>query len=1017
MTLPADIPLLSAASGVLVLCLITLILLMLNTGRNRIVGFILLTSCLILVAFLTLEPSLSNLPEPKTRLPEGENTSDTRAQEASQSSVEELKNEKRDSFLELSASWQESGNSSWTNKSWRVQFLEPRPDLSMLHDWNPHIRLQALSTPAKKMICWTTKAVSSALSMNCAEREMTHSIEILDERVEVIAFTDTGEVAGVGLPGNNTHKIIFGYATPTAFASEETCLLGFERGRSCLYARAFPGYADSAVVLVSSDPTVQQAVRSFGLPVYSPTAWSDWLQGSQPSRMCVKTQLPFASFDALSPIDASNLKSERQVQQVLAVLRQRAHCPHLQKIALPNLTSEYDLASLRSLLFDLKQRPIWITTPARFSERIDATRSNIKLFTEKLETHEAVNIEVNQPLSFLALVMASPNVSSNSILETVRPEGVDGSWQLRRVETQVLTMVFESMESSLRLFTRPSQGNSYLKNTITLMRLHILVCLIVALSIHGLQIVGNWNLESRKLFFPVTFFSVWLICLLWSWYSYDKSQHFQQWRGAVTDGMLTMRGKYFFVDEWPAAWSFAVQKNENQGDLGKALPDGWELTKANLLKKSKSAGGHGNIRPIKPSIEHSFIYDHKPTIYLWDSQAARNSFFRNSSGLRLALFAWRDALLSWDFKYQEIDDQDLGQLAGEAAEGSILIAPDLQFLNLATLAGLEKYISSGGRLVFSEVAEGYQNSDSFRILSQSRDHRLLAGLSQAGFGQSLSRKYSHFSTPIGGDAVVDQYHRVLPGKDFSRWYSAKPFGKGMIYFIGFSPTNRIMRGLAHEMMAQVSGFDLRVVSPRQQLCLASLIIEPWGVPPAQLAARFKQLAKREIPYGLLFDPRSLIDVYPWWKEVIGKNAVIFSIGGNKSDRRLASVMSQDLLRQGETVFAASQSTIDNLGGGPGILVPFTYVGARNQLHDGLFQCQFGLAKPMVVSAKLLAEIIPYLEQEQGQGTRWVSIQEWARIAADASVANRGQFEDVVYRSTAQELFNYRRVEGQRHEHE
>ena len=762
---------------------------------------------------------------------------------------------------------------------------------------------------------------------------------------------------------------------------EELCLQSLARGAGCVAAETFPSATLSAIAVRPSDFIQGQVFREFDIPRLGESdealAIYDEDQSvtiethsdadlNEPCGGMMGDQISALRLDRVASL-LREARSERDLTRSLQGLDHLRRCPGLFILELPRLEFRQERSALRSLMTQLRERPIWLTTPKSLWSRAKKIAqvqlawrpSDLSLWLRPTEQIEAFSMTVILPFA----------VSDAEIGE------------VRRSDSSVETQFFRTGPSSFRvsmnrlgkdtaillprlLLSTDRRGDStffdwtgFLQASLLAFTLATLTALLQSI----LSFSGFW-----RAFFPGTFSTVFSVVFLWVFLGYRVALAPNDFSQSVAAIERPSVPKHIFLRDWPDEWL----KNPTNQILGQtpAVKDEWAKW-ATLFAEAKS---EAKLRLSTPAGKVAILEtariprESMPAggrIFLWDDTRARNFHFRKNPDYSTWVLAW-EALFKNRKMHSEMRLDTTAEPLVQSGPDLILI-PDARFLSEADLGVLKTWVEGGGTLV---VSDGPAPTG----VSLPRAGEWLKA---AGLGRGISRGYARVKLPGARGVTLSQNYRSvarkndgLTGDAEPDWFGSTAVGEGRVFYLGLAPLESSTQDLLSSWLNGILGGRV-VTVPASATCASSVLLEPWGAPPEAIRRAARVLRSKSVPVQWLVDAQSFTKMLPSWREEFEHDGVIFRDEGTRESREVASILSRKFKSSGDGVLVFARPRKASGGMSPSAqateagpdgarLVSFvefpTAGNAKESLQAWNADCVFGAADPRLIPSAWLA---------------------------------------------------------------
>ena len=870
-------------------------------------------------------------------------------------------------------------------------------------------------------ICWRRAPGFPLATGLCSSRQAKY---MLDQRPSDIArLADGSATASILKKEKSTVALITHEIPKSDLAQEEACLLALASGRLCAAVEILPGPTMTALSFSTMDAINQQVLEEFGYTLRRDVEQSMHVYDEadlptvdkQVSMNEVERCRGFVDRATLQVNDltwmSSTLRSigtEAELSKELRKLRGMLKCPSLMGLELPSLGMKSARAGVRSLLRQVLDNPIWVTTPSSYMYRARRT-AKVELGLNPQNSH--LWIRSPEKIRKLSLTLVTPNSFPEEILVHMTIGGTSGAWRVYHVDPVALRVVLDNalgtawidLHEFTASLTRPQLRMTAFLGTTgvvpSLLLAYVLAGLLafVQAASPGAERRGHWSLT----FIPVAFVSFILVFV--SYYYARKPAGGEPSVLAIENPPMPA---HVFLREWPDDWfvpppvpmaaASAPNPSISSARWTKVLGDVQNKVKEQSQSGGPSTRATSSYLGVEPG--QSRMVDARPVV-IWDNPRARNFYFRRSPSYQTTLLSWRALGAQQSPRWNVIEGSELTK--GDLPARGILVIPDLVFASAQDVGLIQSFVSEGGVLVFSERIAG-ENTVASNIPSEGP---FAEAMRNAGAGRGRKSFYSQVA--ITGLALdgLNSLHNTVDGE----WLRGASFGSGAVVFLGAQPLDSQSQLAAMTILRRLQGERVVVDEPGPG-CATALFIAPFG-PKEQLTALASQLSSQGLDVKWQVDPVSFSRMIATWGPQFRSDGVAYTDDGTAATRFTAEGLWKEFIgKDGSSrmMFASSKRGAPGLLEGPaGDLYPVqTLTGDKNAtVQRWISECRLGFAQPRLLPGGQSAEDIKEwgeVIKRLGKGST-LKLAEYGKRAS-ASNSGGGAKRELRYRLDSPLLF-------------
>jgi len=737
------------------------------------------------------------------------------------------------------------------------------------------------------------------------------------------AISSDGKLSFIHLKQSGASK--YGISTIPLEGSPETlCLYELSKGSACAGIEILPEGALSVLFLEASDPIQKQVLEEF--KVTSSRLSELQIQNSENRFECggfdSKNNIITVSHPSIKN-SLSKVTSENELTEVIQEFNTNLPCPGPLSVEMPIFTNKKIEPTTRSFIAQLLEKPFWITPPNSYLGR------KRKIEQSQL-TQEGYKLQIKSPVEIkkFAVTIISPVTFDEDILHFIKPSNIN-NFKIYRIGTTTFRFVTNLQPNiAFNVDTAPilrgtNAVNASAVSDWTGFNRSMLFALTLALIISWLQGIATSRTEKQA-FFPMTFFYICFIGLLWFFLSSRASYLGDQGTAELVEERPP-DPQYITIHDWNESWwkkNIEVQEVHQASNL--IVSASWRA-EVELAKKAAQASIPTNeaMKYLDLNVKADPQYLTQTNILIWDAPEVRNWYFRKSPTYSSALTAWQSLLKIPDIK-GEIDSSthlDFNRIDKK----TIVVVLDLSLLSEENQKSLSDWVSSGGTVLYHQALDSTLSKDPELYQKKSYSKVIDA------FGNPLEINRSHFIQNKTGE-----------------WYSIKNIGSGRKVFAGIIPYQANTQQLLKQFLHGLSKSEVSVNSVKQDGCHTALLAEPYGASTEILRGFSNHLRESGIPLQWAFSAESFALMAPTWKAVLTTNNIVFLDDSKPVTRAFATELFQRFFKvSSKPVFITIHDEKPNLIGPEALLV-------RSEILESMdtweASCITGVSRPRLLSS-------------------------------------------------------------------
>lgn len=797
--------------------------------------------------------------------------------------------------------------------------------------------IKTLPEERQASVCFAASRSLPMASGRCAARRYRLAFE---ETLEPIALSSTGDVVAAVAPVGKGIAVLLLYSPAAEPLPEEACLSATAKGNACAFVGLLPGDAQRALVIEAGD--FGDLLTEFGLPRSNGDA-------------CGAPRL--AELD----VALQNAADDRDVLAVAGKIAVASKGHGLSTIRLPLKVEDKDGVErqtrvLRSFAATMFRSPYWLTTCEEYAAR-----------AVNLATHGVAKVgsqlSVTMPMvdSALYVMAPSPFNPSQALLQSSLSES--SGWRYARLSPSVARLSWKLGVTNLRLpidrLLAARDGDLLPHDQYPVSA--ACVGLLAAMSLNFLQLVAGRHRRVRRVFWPGTVLPV--ACMIFLLVNYSLREVYQATGsgGAVVLSLRANDRPTTFVKDWPA-------EKIPQSSFEDTTASVWRQYAAAIAPEPSVGEGAQASLPDLHFKEQTLVSGTVPVvefganakIFLHDGVAARNWYFRRSTGYRTATTAWRAWLEREQRSFEVVDDEDLTSKLDPSVK--LLISPDLRFVAGPALNALDVWIKDGGVLLFSERpgdAPALPPSGSPAAAGSDFAQALVA----CGLNASSSAKYSTTSW-VGKEFSFTSDHRLVsPDGRRKDVVCGRRVGAGAVVFSGIDPVTAGDVEWLRMLVAGLTGGSLKMRG-MAGACRTQLLVQPFGAAEGQLVDGLAALQAAGYPVSIAVDPASYPAVGPTFEAAFARFPVVLVSDGTAKSLQQAA----RLLAAGAKVDSAV-ALVGELDGaakvkaskpaavqGKSLMLGRAEALSPTRVGPWFDECRLGVGRPRLIAAKDMAKL-------------------------------------------------------------
>ena len=737
------------------------------------------------------------------------------------------------------------------------------------------------------------------------------------------AISSDGKSSFIQLKQTGASK--YGITTISLEGSPETlCLSELSKGSACAGVEIVPEGALSVLFLDASDSLQKQAMEEFKIPAVH--AKNLQILSSQNLYECGGIDLKNNIITTTHPTlknKLSKVTSENELTEVIQDFNTNLHCPGPLSIEIPVFTNKKIEPTTRSFLTQLLEKPFWITPPESYLDR--------KQKVEQIQlTQEGYKLQIKSPVEIkkFAITIMNPVTFDEEILRFIKPSNINdlkvyriGATTFRFVSNLLPNIDFSVDTSPILRGTNAS--NSSAVSDWTGFNRSMLFALTLALLISWLQGVATAKSEKQA-FFPMTFFYISFIGLLWFFLSSRASYLGYQGAAELAEERPT-DPQYITIHDWNEDWwKKNIEDQEVHIATNQTISASWRAEVELARKKS-----HEDI-PTSEAMKYlDLAYKADPKylsqvdILIWDAPEVRNWYFRKSPTYSSAFTAWQSILKLPEIKGEINASTNLD--FSKISKKTIVVVLDLTQLSERNQKELSEWVNAGGTVLYHAALDPALSKD-----PESFQKRAYSKIIDA-FGTPLEINRAHFIQSKTGE-----------------WFNVKNSGSGRKVFAGVVPYQTSSQLLLKELLHGLNRSEVVVNSFHNDGCHTAILAEPYGASTEVLRGFASQLKSAGIPLQWVFSAESFARMAPEWRNIISTGNILFLDDSKAESRMFAIELYQRFFKvTSKPVFVNIRDEKQNLIGPEALLV-------RSEILDSVesweASCITGISRPRLITS-------------------------------------------------------------------
>jgi len=518
---------------------------------------------------------------------------------------------------------------------------------------------------ATQEICWQRTKEFFLATPHCVSRPVKYFLEPAQGD---LARNSKGQATVRVRVVNEKSLVLITHAIPEKPSREEACLLGLASGQLCAAVELLPGQSVEALSFSTQDSVNEQVLEEFGLSqkkdvasalkVYSELDLPKIRLFPESTSQCQgfsesADEFRVSELNRLTQF-LENVENESEMSREIRTLLNQSDCPGLRILELPRLKFRNPRSGARSLLRQILDKPIWMTTPTSYLYR---ARKTDRVELGKLEQSKGLDlpkiwIRTPDRIRKLGLTIMSPVTFPEEILVNLGVEGASDYWRVYSFGASAFRVVFEqtSGEASIDLkkfvqsLNQPQIGFRGLLATTGFLPSLLLAYILGAL----LAFVQAVSPGSRKRtpwifsFAAVTFIGFVLVFASY----YSARQPFGLGETSVLNLETPREPSHLFLREWPESWFETTPQNlpATAGPDLRPKTAKWVKALTTAEAEAKQASTAGAL----PRLTESYLgfevgrrsFQNPKSVVIWDHPRARNFYFRRSPTYQSSLLSW-----------------------------------------------------------------------------------------------------------------------------------------------------------------------------------------------------------------------------------------------------------------------------------------------------------------------------------------------------------------------------------------
>ena len=751
----------------------------------------------------------------------------------------------------------------------------------------------------QESVCWVRSDLFPFASGRCLSQSVRYTLAASPTD---LARTQNGDaVAAAFRHKDRLFALILNAPLPLvpgaqmAYSPEELCLESLSIGNSCAAIELMPTATVSALALKPADRTQAKILREFEIPrideVDSSLAIYDeegplelaLIDDRKNPHACggvgEKGQITAVKLQRLSE-NLQRVRGEPDLSDALEVLDEFRNCPSIGILELPAMHVRREQATLRSLLTQMRERPIWITDPESLRSRgrkVDSVRMGWRGVEDTLWVRPG-NVIENLALTVL---VSKPVPDADLVRVSVSDPSI--SVQVHRLTPSAFRVSLDRVADAFALRFAPGiTANAAQVSTFFMDWTGFATGALIGMIIAGLtslfQSVVSTPRRARP-FYAGTFLAVFSVVFVWVFLSYRTALLPSGTLASVAWIERAYAPRHVFLRDWPETWLDAPVNKLTK--LPMNIRDAWArwatlLTTAKSEAQARLATRPGKVSVYQLSRIPQSVRRSAGRVVVWDDPRARNWHFRKNPNYQTWITSWAGLL-----RKRGTGSVETGTLESVLNSGpQLFVIPDAHFLDAGDSERLQAWVRSGNTLVVSDGPAG--NSPSSGSISWLRE---------SGFGQGVVQGYSKIILPNGRQMEISFPHRVVhsaSGPEAS-WFGASQLGSGRVFYAGMAPVNTEAEELFNLLLGGILG-DTVMAADTGRVCTSTVLLQPWGAPIDRIRSFAQSLRSRSIPFHWLVDPVSFAKMVPAWEHEFLRDGVVFRDDGSRVNRELADIL-------------------------------------------------------------------------------------------------------------------------------
>ncbi len=717
----------------------------------------------------------------------------------------------------------------------------------------------------------------------------------------------------------------YGITTISLDGSPETlCLSELSKGSACAGVEILPDGALSVLFLEATDPIQKHVMEEFKVPDMS--LGELHLQNSDHQFNCggfdLKNNLTTITHTSLKT-RLSQINSENELTEVIQDLNSHLPCPGPISLEVPVFLNRKLEPTTRSFLTQVLEKPFWVTPPASYFGR--------KQKIEKTELfQDGYKLVVKSPIEIknFAITIMSPVTFDEEILHFIKPSNINdfkiyriGATTFRLVSNLVKDLDFSVDTAPLLRGT--SASNASTVSDWTGFNRSMLFALSLALIISWLQGFATARTE-KQVFFPMTFFYICFIGLLWFFLSSRASYLGDQGVANLTEERLS-DPQYITVRDWNENWWKKDLEDQEVHQASSQSNNASWRAEVELARKASNSNIPTaeaiKFLDLNPSANPKYLSQVR--IQVWDAPEVRNWYFRKSPSYASALTAWQSLLQFPEIK-GEIDSSATLDF-NHINHNTIIVVLDYALLSESNQKALNDWISNGGTAVFHTALDSALSKDP--ELFQKKNYSKIPD----AFGVPLEINRTHFIQSKTGD-----------------WFNIKKIGSGRKVFAGVVPYQTNSLQLLKELLHGLNRSSVVVNSFHDDGCHTAIFAEPYGASSETLRSFSNHLKATGVNIQWAISAESFARMAPEWKNTFTPQNIAFLDDGKPIMRAFSTELYQRFFKvTSKPVFITIKDEKPNLIGPEALLVRAEVLESVDLWESS---CITGVSRPRLLTS-------------------------------------------------------------------